>query len=954
MLSVKYLMSISYIYIKYYVVVVILLFLSDVVLSQSLVHGENTVISYEKGNFNQGTQNWGCFSLENGSTYFANNSGMIEFSGANWETYTLPNKTIVRSICPDDHGRIYAGGQDEIGYFEADKFGQLTYHSIRDLVPQHLLPLEDVWRTIHRNEKVYFLSINKIFIFDGKSNFSVIDRGNPVIYLGKINGEVFFQDLYDGIYMVDNSDNYQLLEWSTAFKYIPVVEVLRDNNGDFIILTEFAGAFRYNGELNEFNDEIQSFLKKNRIHTGAILKDQTLAVATQFGGAVVISDDQVIVEHYNKVNGLQNNNILSLNEDFSNNLWIGTSNGVDKVLRNDRIKMVKPDGDNEGAIYDIIRYKDNLYFGTNNGLYYFDVTKKYDAINIPQYKQVAFTNGQVWGLDTLDDKLLIGHNEGALMLRNNEVIKISEDPGAWRFINAGINHMYVGTYTGIHIYEKSDLGWSFLKVLPGFNESSRIIAKNKPNELWVSHPYRGVYRLTHDDAFENVKVTLYDDDNGLPSLLLNYVFSINNEIVVTGKKGIFLYDSIKDSFVVHDDLASHIDTSENTRRLFEYDNDIYYISESEVGCLKPNQDGTYEKQVYPELIGTFIGGFENLVKLDSSTLAACTDRGAKSYSLADKNNELSCTVRFTSVQVVADNNKILYDGHGIMEQNHQVYKPEESAFLFEYVSSDHSKYSMYRYKLDDIEDEWSQWSPAMSKEYNNLKSGDYTFMVQAMNQEKRISKIETFSFKIKAPWYETTLAYLIYILLVVIGILSLYLLPNRKYQKEKEELTQANVESESEIDRLKNEQLEKEIDHKNRELASSTLHLVQKNETINKLRTEIEQIRKKVTDQGTKKELKKVLSVLMDDDRLEQDWESFSSHFDQVHSDFLKRLKAKYPQISPKDLKMAAYLRLNLSTKEIAPLLNISIRGVEISRYRLRKKLGLDTTVNLSEYMMEF
>ena len=92
----------------------------------------------------------------------------------------------------------------------------------------------------------------------------------------------------------------------------------------------------------------------------------------------------------------------------------------------------------------------------------------------------------------------------------------------------------------------------------------------------------------------------------------------------------------------------------------------------------------------------------------------------------------------------------------------------------------------------------------------------------------------------------------------------------------------------------------------------------------------------------------------MDDDRLEQDWESFSSHFDQVHSDFLKRLKAKYPQISPKDLKMAAYLRLNLSTKEIAPLLNISIRGVEISRYRLRKKLELDTTVNLSEYMMEF
>ena len=113
-------------------------------------------------------------------------------------------------------------------------------------------------------------------------------------------------------------------------------------------------------------------------------------------------------------------------------------------------------------------------------------------------------------------------------------------------------------------------------------------------------------------------------------------------------------------------------------------------------------------------------------------------------------------------------------------------------------------------------------------------------------------------------------------------------------------------------------------------------------------------MRKNAKDPIVRKELKQVLSVLTDDTRLEDDWDNFSIHFDKVHADFLKRLKKDYPKLSPKDQKLAAYLRMNLSSKEIAPLLNISVRGVEISRYRLRKKLGLTTGTNLSEWMIDY
>ena len=78
----------------------------------------------------------------------------------------------------------------------------------------------------------------------------------------------------------------------------------------------------------------------------------------------------------------------------------------------------------------------------------------------------------------------------------------------------------------------------------------------------------------------------------------------------------------------------------------------------------------------------------------------------------------------------------------------------------------------------------------------------------------------------------------------------------------------------------------------------------------------------------------------------------FAQHFDKVHSDFIVKLKEKHSNISNNELKLCAYLRMNLSTKEIAQLMNISVRGVEISRYRLRKKLNLATDTNLFDYLI--
>lgn len=161
--------------------------------------------------------------------------------------------------------------------------------------------------------------------------------------------------------------------------------------------------------------------------------------------------------------------------------------------------------------------------------------------------------------------------------------------------------------------------------------------------------------------------------------------------------------------------------------------------------------------------------------------------------------------------------------------------------------------------------------------------------------------------------------------------------------------------SQLEINRLQNEKLEAEIRSKNNELTSYTYHLVNKNDLIQKIREEVSQMEHKFhNEQEIKKDLRNILRLVDNDEELDEDWENFVKSFDQVHADFYRRLNEKFTDLSPSDYKLCTYLKMNLTSKEIASLMNISIRSVETNRYRLRKKLNLDHDENLTQFILKF
>jgi len=510
--------------------------------------------------------------------------------------------------------------------------------------------------------------------------------------------------------------------------------------------------------------------------------------------------------------------------------------------------------------------------------------------------------------------------------------------------------------------------------VPDFHESSRFLVVDNKNTVWVSHPYRGVYRILFS-AESKAAVKLYAQQSGLPSSLNNHVYKVKNRMVIATEKGIYEYNATTDSFEVSQYFKEIF--GERSIRYLKEDNsgNIWFVQEKTVGVvdfsnLKPSI-------IYlPELKGKILSGFENIYPVNDHNIFIGGEKGFYHINLdkyRQSNHELNVYIR--TVRASGRSDSLLFGGY-FGDVNDDLGQSKQAIpSLGHKWNSVHMEYSSplfeqqsnveYSYLLEGFDKDWSDWSPKTEKDYTNLPAGNYTFRVKARNNLRNESAVSSYSFSVLPPWYLNTWALIGYF---IVGGWLAYLIYSRqqkkimqeraKHQEEQKRLAylhQLELEkSEKEVVKLRNEKLETEIEFKNSELASTAMHLVQKESFLSKIKEELQHLNKAVKeDKPDSTDLKKILRILSEEEKLNEEWEQFSVHFNKVHSDFLLLLKEKYPTLKAHELKLCAYLRMNLSSKEIAQLMSISVRGVEISRYRLRKKLQVPTETNLFQFLFD-
>lgn len=165
------------------------------------------------------------------------------------------------------------------------------------------------------------------------------------------------------------------------------------------------------------------------------------------------------------------------------------------------------------------------------------------------------------------------------------------------------------------------------------------------------------------------------------------------------------------------------------------------------------------------------------------------------------------------------------------------------------------------------------------------------------------------------------------------------------------ELSRKALTTELENKRLKEEQFHLELESRSQDLTTKTLHIIQKNRILKELKKSIEDIEKE--PRSRKKSLTKINSLIDESARFDHDWEEFESRFDQVHAQFLDRLKQRFPVLSHTEMRLASLIKMQLSSKDIATILGISQDSLRISRYRLKKKLELGKGQKLKTFLEE-
>jgi ligand-binding sensor domain-containing protein/DNA-binding CsgD family transcriptional regulator len=934
--------------------------------------------NYPKDVYNAGTQNRDIVQDKNGIVYFANYEGLLSFDGSYWKNYPLPNHNVIISLIIGNDDKIYVGCLDEFGFFSPDKNGRLIYTSLKNQLPENNNSFSACWNIVAHGSDIFFCAREKIVRYNNKL-LSVYPSDTGWLYLVECNNRLISQDSKYGLLefrnglwapfarknaMPANAIVSSIFPFGEDSSFISTI-----NTGFFILHNNIISPFLFKGR-NPFTRE--------RVLTAIALTKDWIAIATNMDGVYIVNKAGEIIQNLSRKEGLQNNNILKLYLDNHKNLWLGLDNGIDFVTLNNDIKHIYPEKLNEGLGYTSIIFNNKLYVGTSNGLYVAGLTGKPDiSLESGEFKAVPNTKGSTWGLSEINGKLLLSHHDGAFMINNDQVTPIDNKTTTyWQFLPykdiQPSAMVLAGTAQGINVFGYKNNRFVKKGSLPGFTTSSQFIAVESSSTVWVAHPYYGVYKIDVTNM-ATPRIKLYTDKNGLPSKLKNHLYKIKNHVVITTEKGIYEYNHKTDRF----EPSAYFKTIFDDRNIRYLNEDpsgnIWFIEDKNLGVVDL-QDQAPKTIYIPELNGRMVADYEFIYPFNNSNVMVGAEKGFYHINYEEyKKSRYPLRVIVGQVFVSGRYDSLLFGGYfgeaGSLQKqpanNFYEISSKWNSIRFEYSTPLYDAQSSlkYSYFLKGFNKDWSVWNAKTEKEYTNLPAGDYEFQVRSKSNLGNESGITSYFFKVLPPWYQTGWAYLMYTILACGLICAVYFWQRKIFvdQQQKHEEEQKRQQylllleldkSEKEIVKLKNEKLEVEIEHKNTQLASTAMHLLQKAELLGKIREEFVRIKNGVTKNGSEEEMKKILRILGKETRMDKEWEQFAVYFDNVHSDFLQNIKIIYPALTAHELKLCAYLRMNLSSKEIAQLENISVRGVELSRYRLRKKLKIPTETNLFDFLM--
>lgn len=886
-------------------------------------------------------QNWMISQGLNDFIYVANNNGLLEYNGSEWITYPSPNNTIIRAVNVVED-KIYTGCYAEFGYWIKNEFGSLNYVSLSSKLDMKMLEDEEVYNIIEYNKWVVFQSNSKIYFYNSQTEtIKIINATNTIYKIFKVENQVYYHVASEGIYTIEEGKPKLIID-DPVTKSERIINIFIEEE-HLLFLTRNSGFYKFkNNQLIPWRIEGNSILKEMNIFSSIMLKDGSFMLGTISDGVVHLTKDGAIDYQINQKTGLSNNTVLTLFEDNANNVWAGLDNGINCINVKSAVRTFFDYYGVLGTVYTTQVFDGKLYIGTNQGLF----SKSLNSVN-ETFTFIEGTAGQVWDLYNYNNEYLFcGHHLGTFVIANNTATQISNELGAWTFKQIPNQHnmLLQGNYYGLYILEKVNNNWRVRNKVEGFKNSSRYLEIDASNQIWVNHEYKGVFKLKLNDSL--TKVQELNKENSLTLGNTSSLIKYNNQIHYASENGLFIYNDEKRSFQ-RDSVLSKIIKKEDYvsgRLVVDKSDKLWAFSKDNISYIE--NDAVTNKPVIknisiPSKLRKGVLGYENIALINQKKYVLGTVNGYLTLDVSLLNNKEDYSIYLNSVSIQDVDDKVT--ANTLYKDSEFDYK--QGLISFKYSVPEYYKYLnvKYQYFLEGQSVKWSKWTEHPEITFENLSFGNYTFKVRAKVGNTLSKNTVTYNFIVHRPWFLSNMALFFYALLLLIIIFITHKAYKRYYL---EKFKHEQLENQQMIMQIKNEKLNQDIDNKNRELGISTMSIIKKNRVLNKIKKEL----KKTNHIDNKVAIDLIDSNLNNT----KDWSFFEQAFNNADKDFLEKIKTSHPDLTPNDLRFCAYLRLNLNSKEIASLLNISIKSVETKRYRLRKKLELNHNDGLVDYILKF
>lgn len=908
------------------------------------------VLNFTKVQYHGGNQNWFIDQAPNDFMLFGNSSGMMVFNGTTWVSYPLPENQIVRALSVAKSGDIYVGGYEEFGVWKRDEEGRIQYYSLSDELPMEEILNDEIWNIVIQGNKVYFQSFGKIYVYDEREKTSPkpLDLATPngIMLIQNIGNRLYFQAIKGGLFEIKSDGSVIPLPKSEGLSDFKVVFMLPYKYYGILIGTENNGMFLYaNEKLTQWENESNSAFRKNKLNKGTQLSNGLIAIGTTLNGLYILDTTGKLVHKITMQNGLQNNTILSMKEDTTGNLWLGLDNGIDLISLNENLTYFTDFSGEIGTVYSAVIFENRLYLATNLGLFVKTWSLDYFEMEKNQFRLVNGSEGHVWNVMRVGNSVVGAHNDFAFQVLGDSIHKFYHG-GTWDITEASnSSSLFLGTYSGIVVSDFDNGLWKYSHHLQVPRVHIKKLRFGERGELWAINPYNRIYQIDLEGGEHSANTwKLLGSENHGPTGLNTDISLIGSTLILKSEQSLYKIGARNNNPVRLTEIRG-ITIPDVEHKLFSGIEDEWFQSfEKHVKF--------YGKHDTLKFNLSLVKNHERIVSLDRDHYLFCLDNG---YAIFNRNNTLSYPPQkllapaIYRIERFGGKNESLSFAFRGSDSQPLNFSPRVEKIVFHFSLPEFTRNSSYRTKLEGYDNYWSEWSDHAYQEYENLPAGDYTFTVAS----KETPAISSVSFTIESDWYETSSFRILSVLLLLLagGASMFYIAKRIDLKKRKAKVTMfRKLHQENLIQ--ENEKLKKEVIVKQGVITNNSKQLVKKNETLTAIQNQLIEIKQELGVRFPDKYLKILQKMIDSNVNANEDWEFYEADFSKVHQDFFKKLKQDFPDITNSELKLASYIKMNLSSKQIAHLLSVSHGSLENKRSFLRKKMNLEKGQNLTEYII--